>query len=193
MFLLFLSATTMASTEIPLGSLMNQTKGPPPSPELFSDVGGGSNFPPFVVALIPVIVGAFLLISYYYTIVHKYCGTLHSQWWRFGGGQEFHADLWREERWDFEESDGIDDASMAKLSVHVYGSGDGFVGVSDCSVCLGEFREAELLRLLPVCGHAFHLHCIDAWLKARANCPLCRANALPESPPTAEPLVADGN
>ncbi|XP_074584546.1 E3 ubiquitin-protein ligase Os04g0590900-like [Curcuma longa] len=201
MFFLFLSATTMASTEIPLGSLLGQTKEPPPPPlELFSDVGGGRNFPPLVVAVIPVLVGAFLLISYYYTIVRKYCGSLHlhSPWWRSGGGQEFYDDRWREESWVFSESHGLDDASIAKLSVHVYGSGDGSVGVADCSVCLGKFRESEPLRLLPVCGHAFHLRCIDAWLKARANCPLCRANASPvtpppESPPPAEPLLADGN
>ncbi|KAG6474938.1 E3 ubiquitin-protein ligase Os04g0590900-like [Zingiber officinale] len=199
MFLLFLSATTMASREVPLGSPLGKTKQPPPSLELFSDVGGGRNFPPLVVAVIPVLVGAFLLISYYYAIVKKYCGTLDSRWRRSGGGggQEFYDDRWREERWDFSESDGLDDASIAKLSVRVYGSGDGIVGAADCSVCLGEFREAERLRLLPVCGHAFHLRCIDAWLKARANCPLCRANALPvtpkpESPPPAELVVADG-
>lgn len=44
-----------------------------------------------------------------------------------------------------------------------------------CTVCLGEFHDGELLRLLPKCGHAFHVSCIDTWLRAHANCPLCRA------------------
>lgn len=46
---------------------------------------------------------------------------------------------------------------------------------SDCSVCLSEFQENERLRLLPECSHAFHVPCIDTWLKSHSNCPLCRA------------------
>jgi hypothetical protein len=36
------------------------------------------------------------------------------------------------------------------------------LGATDCPVCLGEFRDGELLRLLPECGLAFHVPCIDA-------------------------------
>uniref|UniRef100_A0ACD5Y7Q0 Uncharacterized protein n=1 Tax=Avena sativa TaxID=4498 RepID=A0ACD5Y7Q0_AVESA len=46
---------------------------------------------------------------------------------------------------------------------------------SECAVCLSEFQEGERLRRLPTCLHAFHIDCIDAWLQATANCPLCRA------------------
>ncbi|KAE8809555.1 RING-H2 finger protein ATL5K [Hordeum vulgare] len=45
----------------------------------------------------------------------------------------------------------------------------------ECAVCLSEFQEGERLRLLPPCLHLFHIDCIDAWLYATANCPLCRA------------------
>uniref|UniRef100_A0A0E0IRR0 RING-type E3 ubiquitin transferase n=1 Tax=Oryza nivara TaxID=4536 RepID=A0A0E0IRR0_ORYNI len=54
--------------------------------------------------------------------------------------------------------------------------GDGFVDRTDCSVCLGEFRDGESLRLLPKCSHAFHVPCIDTWLRSHSNCPLCRYN-----------------
>lgn len=43
-----------------------------------------------------------------------------------------------------------------------------------CAVCLGEYKEEELLRMLPQCGHNFHANCIDAWLQRHATCPVCR-------------------
>ncbi|RCV11523.1 hypothetical protein SETIT_2G192500v2 [Setaria italica] len=44
----------------------------------------------------------------------------------------------------------------------------------DCAVCLSEFADHDRLRLLPACGHAFHVACIDVWLRSSATCPLCR-------------------
>ncbi|XP_062181604.1 putative RING-H2 finger protein ATL12 [Phragmites australis] len=44
----------------------------------------------------------------------------------------------------------------------------------ECSVCLARFDDADLLRLLPRCRHAFHLDCVDRWLESNASCPLCR-------------------
>ncbi|KAG2634802.1 RING-H2 finger protein ATL46-like [Panicum virgatum] len=44
----------------------------------------------------------------------------------------------------------------------------------DCAVCLCEFADHDRLRLLPACGHAFHVACIDVWLRSSATCPLCR-------------------
>ncbi|KQK04546.1 hypothetical protein BRADI_2g14170v3 [Brachypodium distachyon] len=45
----------------------------------------------------------------------------------------------------------------------------------ECAVCLARFDDADLLRLLPRCRHAFHLDCVDRWLHSNASCPLCRA------------------
>lgn len=44
----------------------------------------------------------------------------------------------------------------------------------DCAVCLCEFDDRDRLRLLPPCGHAFHVACIDTWLAAHSSCPSCR-------------------
>ncbi|KAL6952752.1 RING-type E3 ubiquitin transferase [Sarracenia purpurea var. burkii] len=53
---------------------------------------------------------------------------------------------------------------------------------TECSVCLNEFQEDETLRLLPKCNHAFHLPCIDTWLRSHTNCPMCRADIISTCP-----------
>ncbi|KAK7354554.1 hypothetical protein VNO80_20019 [Phaseolus coccineus] len=48
-------------------------------------------------------------------------------------------------------------------------------GGADCAVCLSKFEQHDLLRLLPLCCHAFHAECIDTWLQSNLTCPLCRS------------------
>ncbi|PIN13678.1 Anaphase-promoting complex (APC), subunit 11 [Handroanthus impetiginosus] len=55
-----------------------------------------------------------------------------------------------------------------------------------CSICLCEYRESEMLRMLPDCKHCFHVMCVDAWLKLNASCPVCRSSPLPT--PLSTPL-----
>ena len=54
---------------------------------------------------------------------------------------------------------------------------------TDCSICVGEYEEGDLMRVLR-CGHGFHVDCIDRWVLhkikqgpgesgIRAQCPLC--------------------
>ncbi|RLN09271.1 E3 ubiquitin-protein ligase RING1-like [Panicum miliaceum] len=70
---------------------------------------------------------------------------------------------------------GLDEAAIESIALTRYRAG-GALGASGCTVCLCEFQDGELLRLLPKCAHAFHVQCIDTWLRAHVNCPLCRAN-----------------
>lgn len=103
--------------------------------------------------------------------------------------------------WHISPSNGLDEALISKISVYKYRRGEGVVDGTDCSVCLSEFREEESLRLLPKCSHAFHLQCIDTWLRSHLNCPLCRANIVsvnpgpPQLPPPPPPLPpsSEGN
>ncbi|KAK9287272.1 hypothetical protein L1049_015685 [Liquidambar formosana] len=97
----------------------------------------------------------------------------------------------------FEQSDGfrvfspygLDEAVIKTIPLSVYTTKkpinkNGLIGESrDCAVCLLEFEENDYVRTLPVCSHAFHVDCIDIWLRTHANCPLCRAGVFrPESP-----------
>ncbi|ESR58400.1 RING-type domain-containing protein [Citrus sinensis] len=45
---------------------------------------------------------------------------------------------------------------------------------AECSICLGEYQDKEVLRIMPQCGHSFHLACIDIWLRKKTTCPVCR-------------------
>lgn len=47
-----------------------------------------------------------------------------------------------------------------------------------------------MLRMLPDCGHCFHLLCVDVWLQLNASCPVCRNSPLPTpvSTPISTPL-----
>ncbi|EXB75937.1 E3 ubiquitin-protein ligase RING1 [Morus notabilis] len=43
----------------------------------------------------------------------------------------------------------------------------------------GEFEENVVVRLLPNCGHTFHVQCVDEWLSSHTNCPVCRSPVFP--------------
>ncbi|KAE8670644.1 Gag protease polyprotein [Hibiscus syriacus] len=45
---------------------------------------------------------------------------------------------------------------------------------AQCIVCLSEYHADNILRILPYCGHFFHVTCIDTWLQQHSTCPVCR-------------------
>ncbi|KAK8944319.1 RING-H2 finger protein ATL3 [Platanthera zijinensis] len=47
-------------------------------------------------------------------------------------------------------------------------------GDAQCSICLAEYEDKEMLRIMPACLHNFHLTCIDVWLEMHSTCPICR-------------------
>ncbi|KAK1425851.1 hypothetical protein QVD17_21212 [Tagetes erecta] len=69
---------------------------------------------------------------------------------------------------------GLDQALIDALPVFSYKELMGLKEPFDCAVCLCEFTQKDNLRLLPLCSHAFHMHCIDTWLLSNSTCPLCR-------------------
>ncbi|XP_006661334.2 E3 ubiquitin-protein ligase RING1-like [Oryza brachyantha] len=102
-----------------------------------------------------------------------------------GGGGDVHH-VW------YIRTVGLDEATITSIATAEYRAGVGWGG--DCAVCLGEFRDGELVRLLPRCAHPFHAPCIDTWLRAHVNCPLCRSPVVVPSdlPATATEADAEG-
>ncbi|KAF5765233.1 putative transcription factor C2H2 family [Helianthus annuus] len=44
----------------------------------------------------------------------------------------------------------------------------------ECVICLVEYADRDEIRVLPQCGHIFHIGCIDKWLGSHSSCPSCR-------------------
>ncbi|KAI5070669.1 hypothetical protein GOP47_0015012 [Adiantum capillus-veneris] len=150
-----------------------------------ADGKGGSSFSPAVIAIVGILGTAFLLVSYY-TMVAKFCrgGTGRRMGWTglrrnarlnedalqaaVAGQQEHEQGL---EQTEIEAIPVVEFLRRARSTKSNMSGGGGGL---ECAVCLSEFEEAEHLRLLPSCLHAFHLPCIDVWLRSHASCPLCR-------------------
>ncbi|KAE9589801.1 putative transcription factor C2H2 family [Lupinus albus] len=45
---------------------------------------------------------------------------------------------------------------------------------SCCSICLLDYKESDLVRVLSECNHFFHSSCVDPWLIMNLTCPICR-------------------
>jgi hypothetical protein len=58
-------------------------------------------------------------------------------------------------------------------------------GGASCSICLNEYMDGEMLRVMPECRHRFYLARLDAWLLRSVSCPIYRS---PVSTPLSTPL-----
>ncbi|KAF7829072.1 RING-H2 finger protein ATL8 [Senna tora] len=63
--------------------------------------------------------------------------------------------------------------SLPKFT-YVNGNPHKWVATSECAICLAEFADGDEIRVLPQCGHGFHVACIDTWLGSHSSCPSCR-------------------
>ncbi|KAF6166825.1 hypothetical protein GIB67_005701 [Kingdonia uniflora] len=155
---------------------------PPLPPPLVEDPSKQSISATVIILLIVFLGGFFVLVSYF-AVIAKICSSCWKSSRRsqddlghthddFIG--ENHGTVGDHHIW-FIHTVGLDESVIKSIAVCKYKKGDGLVEGTDCSVCLGEFKEDETLRLLPKCSHAFHVPCIDTWLGSHTNCPLCRA------------------
>ncbi|KAL8143642.1 hypothetical protein V2J09_016674 [Rumex salicifolius] len=148
---------------------------PPPPPLVPSQ----NHITPYLVSAVCALGVAFLILTT--------CGILlRCRWWRRRNSATMpistDAAVFRDE--DHGPVDhpiwrivtvGLPDSVIESITAVKYKKGDGLIEGTDCSVCLTEFEEGDDLRLLPKCNHAFHISCIDTWLRSHQNCPLCRS------------------
>ncbi|KAH0464698.1 hypothetical protein IEQ34_004801 [Dendrobium chrysotoxum] len=81
---------------------------------------------------------------------------------------------------------GLNDATLKTLPQLTYAEAKNLdprvAAIGCCSICLVNYEEEEdgdeVLRLLPECGHLFHMRCVDQWLRRQATCPVCRSSTM---------------
>ncbi|CAN1188670.1 RING-H2 finger protein ATL54 [Linum perenne] len=172
---------------------------PPPPPPPPAD----QRISPAVIIIVSVLSAIFLLVSYY-VIFGKSClerwGFRREQGdhpnidrgdgdedfqQQFIGQNQVHHPIW------YINTVGLQQSVINSIAVCKYKKGQGLIDGTECSVCLSEFQEDSMLRLLPKCNHAFHISCIDTWLRSHTNCPLCRAHIVNEV--RSGPLAVSGH
>ncbi|GAB4830517.1 hypothetical protein Ancab_020228 [Ancistrocladus abbreviatus] len=142
---------------------------------------------------------AFLLVSYYIFVI-KCC----LNWQQLGPLSQFSLSPARQNEDPLmayspamEMHRGLDEWAIRDIPTFRYRSGEkeeqgtaGERSFRGCAVCLNEFQDREMLRVLPHCSHVFHLDCIDIWLMNNANCPLCRSSISGEKRSSMDQIVA---
>ncbi|GJM86814.1 hypothetical protein PR202_ga02709 [Eleusine coracana subsp. coracana] len=157
----------------------------PPQVQAASGGGGGGNgrISPAVLFIIVILAVIFFISGLLHLLVRLLMKKHHHRGASRGdsaasphrpGARDPAMDRQLQQLFHLHDS-GLDQAFIDALPVFAYreiigGSKEPF----DCAVCLCEFDGEDRLRLLPVCGHAFHLQCIDTWLLSNSTCPLCR-------------------
>jgi E3 ubiquitin-protein ligase RNF38/44 len=148
-------------------------------------------FSPPLIAMVVVVVAAFLLVTYSRLISRHVIPPILRQWKRWRRRRRARSylpsssgdlDSLPYDSPFFDPSDGfhvyspygLDESVIKTIPLSLY-TAKSNRDRRDCAVCLWEFEDGDYVRALPVCSHAFHVDCIDVWLRSHANCPLCRA------------------
>ncbi|XP_073030459.1 RING-H2 finger protein ATL16-like [Primulina eburnea] len=166
----------------------------PPSSHFVPSLSSShTGFPIIAVAIIGILATALLLVGYYVFVI-KCCLNWHQidLLDRFSSSRRRRAGNHLLSRSPVPENRGLTEAAIRSIPVFKFNKGNGkepaVQNSSECVVCLIEFQEEEQLRIIPNCGHFFHIDCIDVWLQNNANCPLCRTSV--SATPTSQEILA---
>ncbi|GLU03643.1 hypothetical protein SLE2022_208320 [Rubroshorea leprosula] len=129
-------------------------------------------FPVLAIAVLSIMGTAFLLFSYYVFVTRCQLNLL--RWISLLRAREdedpfiaLSPSMWNR---------GLNDSVIREIPSFQFKREAEDGSICGCVVCLSEFQEHDMLRVLPNCKHTFHLDCIDIWLQSNANCPLCRTS-----------------
>ncbi|KAL5207455.1 hypothetical protein ABZP36_031890 [Zizania latifolia] len=141
------------------------------SPAESTRSGGGSMSMNTVTTVMAFSVSAFFVL---FIFVRLLCARIHL---RAGHSTAApHADAFSVER----RIRGLEPAVVTSFPTAKFGDGSrprpSALEESQCTVCLEEYEAKDVVRVLPSCGHGFHVACIDAWLRQHSTCPVCRAS-----------------
>ncbi|KAI4365628.1 hypothetical protein MLD38_021594 [Melastoma candidum] len=120
---------------------------------------GSSFIGPLLLCVMGIAVTSLALVAYHYVVVRCY------------GYRRHH---------DSKHMVGVDPKILGMIPVVAYRAKDRADdvcldgGAVECTVCLGELEDGEMVRTLPGCGHTYHATCIDQWFGAHTSCPVCR-------------------
>lgn len=138
-------------------------------------------FPIFAIVVLSIMATILLLLSYF-TFLTKCCSNWNqvnpTRWisvLRVRQNEEDHFIALSPTLWNR----GLDESVIREIPSFQFIKGEcEDQSVYGCVVCLTEFQEQDVIKILPNCNHAFHLDCIDIWLQTNSNCPLCRSSIL---------------
>ncbi|KAF5739760.1 putative ring finger protein [Tripterygium wilfordii] len=159
---------------------------PTPAPALSSQF---KDHLTLILILTSILLSGFFLLLGYQMVRSKFCllGRRNNRLHRFQAqsdgrdGEEFFDENRIDHHIWFITTVGLQQSVINSITICRYKIGEGLIEGRECSICLSEFREDEMLRLLPKCNHAFHIRCVDTWLRSHTNCPLCREQIIAES------------
>ncbi|KAF5470169.1 hypothetical protein F2P56_010701 [Juglans regia] len=139
-----------------------------------------------------VVIGVFITM----TVASYYCTRRHSGHEPEGSTNGNSITSTEEEDSAVDIEVGIDEAALRSNPMFLYCKAklhkgdDHHSTASCCYICLADYGDADMLRLLPDCGHLFHGKCVDPWLRLHPTCPVCRSSPAP-TPPAKTPLSND--
>ncbi|KAJ8465953.1 hypothetical protein OPV22_028505 [Ensete ventricosum] len=141
----------------------------PPAPSSLT------SFPILAISIVGIITTSVLLLCYYIFVI-KCC----LNWHRSDVVSRLSRSRRRRQAGPFmafsntAKGLGLDESTIQAIPTFRYR--EEADSVAECAVCLNGFHEEERIKLLPDCFHVFHIDCIDTWLQANSNCPLCRSS-----------------
>ncbi|XP_047976545.1 E3 ubiquitin-protein ligase RING1-like [Salvia hispanica] len=168
---------------------------PPPPPVDFSGENPTKNHVPTVLILMLCVLGVAFLVLSYLTLARyrRRRNTASLEPSRTSFASENQGRIAVDHPIWYIRTVGLPQSAIDAMALFAYRKADGLVDGNDCAVCLADFRDGDAVRLLPKCGHAFHVDCIDTWLRSHKSCPVCRAPVAPDlaPPPAGNPSRAE--